>query len=154
MNEINSMIGEGFTSLKVLLNNKTYTIKVIDAAGIIVVNDIWYKTDSFQEFFDIFRNICDKYNVKRVLYSSYSDNSAYECFENVCIVSGNSSMNLVLNNFSSSKIDNNEQTINDWIKMNYKIEMNQVIEYENLTFKIIEINEGNVIALLMKINDK
>ena len=151
MEIIDEKIGEGFTKIYFNINEENYCINIIDSVAFVIVNDNWYITDSNQKFFDVFRNVCEKYDVKRP--SLLDDQSYAKANDNSYLVNGNASMKIILDEFSAASIQDNSITVNEFLKENIDVVMNKEYKYENLTFKIIEIDEENIISLLMYINE-
>ena len=144
-------IGEGFTKIYFNINEENYCINIIDSVAFVIVNDNWYITDSNQKFFDVFRNICEKYDVKSP--SLLDDQFYVKANDNSYLVNGNASMKIILDEFSTISIQDDSITVNEFLKENIDVVMNEEYKYENLTFKIIEIDEENIISLLMYINE-
>ena len=119
-----------------------------------------YYFPSFQiYYYDVIREICEKYDFSYLDYENHAiDNSAEGLIwiiNSDMIVLADNNINDTLKSISLNEIDGYNLTFNDLLKT-YKndLELNDVVETDELYIKVIEIKEGKITTVAVKLKNQ
>ena len=149
--EAGQLIGEGSIYINFVIDDKSYNVSVIDIYTYIAINGVWYKCPNNQNFDDIFRKMTEKYNIKKPEYWKVLPEFG-KFDEKNYLITGTVLVNDIFKEMGIELINDN-LTINEFLKEKMNVKMNEEYKYENLTFKIIDKKDDDILHLFMQVDE-
>lgn len=137
------------------MENEVKTIGY-DILPVIYKDDEYVYVNMNHEFFDCAREIHEKYDLKGYTFRDYifenPSNNGYGGFlMSDCIVSPDKTFNEVLERLAVEERIENDVTIQDILNQHDNIQLNDVVYYENIAIKVIEIIDDKVSAVIFHV---